>query len=180
MPGPGEFLRADAHQLAGADHVVYGPQGGAVADKRTRRGIAHRDAVDSHPFDHQTALSHEGQERSCQRIANFTAGTHQRTLRKPGGCPSPWQTLRSTTLPATAGTPMNETLLQNTRGSLFALRELVIALARANPEAAAKGIANATDLQHMLVNSKQPEAFLEGFALELQKTEEILSKPPGR
>jgi hypothetical protein len=75
---------------------------------------------------------------------------------------------------------MNETLLQNTRGSLFALRELVIALARANPEAAAKGIANATDLQHMLVNSKQPEAFLEGFALELQKTEEILSKPPGR
>lgn len=72
---------------------------------------------------------------------------------------------------------MNETLLHNTRGSLFALREFVIALARANPEAAAKGIASATAMQHMLVMSKQPEAFLQGFAVELQQIEETLSKP---
>jgi len=62
---------------------------------------------------------------------------------------------------------MNETLFHNHRGALWALREVVIALARQNPQAAAQGLENAAQQRELLVASKQPEAFLQGIDVEI-------------
>lgn len=58
---------------------------------------------------------------------------------------------------------MNETAFQNERGAIAVLTAMLEAFGKANPAAFNDGLANAQRLRDLLVNSRQPEAFLAGF-----------------
>ena len=62
---------------------------------------------------------------------------------------------------------MNETLFQNERGAVNVLRAVMLSLAKALPQAAAAGVADAARFRDLAVSSKQPDAFLAGMDQEI-------------